>query len=118
VARSFLANWTFSVQRGVVLLAVIAGGKLSRSRMHRLQKRRSTMRMNMKVILAAMGIAVLTSPVMAETRAQAGRHASGATGDNRPAVNDCTHTAFPQCSGGNYKRARASRHKSSAQSPQ
>jgi hypothetical protein len=76
------------------------------------------MRTNLKVILAAMGIAVLMSPVMAETRTQASRDASGATGDNRPSVNDCTHTAFPQCSGGNYKRTRASRHKSSAQSPQ
>jgi hypothetical protein len=64
------------------------------------------MRANLKVILAAMGIAVLMSPVMAEAREKANRHESGATGDTRPAVNDCIRTAFPQCSGGNWRRTR------------
>ena len=62
------------------------------------------MRTNLIVILAALGVAVLVSPVMAETRAHANRHAS--TGDTNPAVHDCIHTAFPQCSGGNWRRAR------------
>ena len=62
------------------------------------------MRTNLKVILAVIGIAVLASPVTAETRAQAGRHASGATGKTNAAVDDCIHTAFPQCSGGNWRR--------------
>jgi hypothetical protein len=65
------------------------------------------MRTNLKVILATMGIAVLMSPVMAETRVHADRRAPGATADGaQPAVNDCTHTAFPQCSGGNWRRTR------------
>jgi hypothetical protein len=61
------------------------------------------MRTNLKVILAATDVAVLMSPVMAETRVQANRHASAATG-NTHAVNDCVHMAFPQCSGGNWRR--------------
>jgi hypothetical protein len=69
------------------------------------------MRSKLKVILAAMGIAVPMSPVMAETRTkssrtQSSRHASGSTGETNPAVNDCVHVAFPQCSGGNWRRAR------------
>jgi hypothetical protein len=67
------------------------------------------MRTNLIVFLAALGVAVLVSPVMAETRTQAGRHASGSTGDTNPAVHDCIHTAFPQCSGGNWRRARIHR---------
>jgi hypothetical protein len=64
------------------------------------------MRTNLTMILAAMGIAVLMSPAMAETRAHADRRAHGATAETNPAVNDCIHTAFPQCSGGNWRRAR------------
>jgi hypothetical protein len=79
----------------------------------------STMRTNLKVILAAMGIAVLTSPVMAGTlrnthaplsaelstdnafaRVQRDRHPSAVVH-----VNDCAHVAFPQC-GASWRRAR------------
>jgi hypothetical protein len=64
------------------------------------------MRTSLKVILAAMGIAVLMSPVMGETRARADRHQSESTGETNPAVHDCIHMAFPQCSGGNWRRVR------------
>jgi hypothetical protein len=64
------------------------------------------MRTNLKTVLAAIGIAVLMSPVMAETRTQSSRHASGSTGETNPAATDCVHVAFPQCSGGNWRRAR------------
>jgi hypothetical protein len=64
------------------------------------------MRTNLKVILAAISIAVLMSPVMAETRAQAGGGpARGTAADGAPSsVADCVHTAFPQCS--NWRRAK------------
>jgi hypothetical protein len=77
----------------------------------------------MKVILTAVGIAVLASPVMAQTgSAETHRHArahavstriiSGeAHGSvaaqpeggafNQPFSQDCTRVAFPQCTGGN-----------------
>jgi cation transporter-like permease len=79
------------------------------------------MRTNLKVILAAMGIAVLTSPVMAGTlsnthaplsaelstdnafgRVQRDRH--GSDGVHR-SVSDCVRVAFPQC-GASWRRAR------------
>jgi hypothetical protein len=69
------------------------------------------MRTHLKVILAAMGIAVLTSPVMAgtlqNTRAQGDERAPGATATGvHSTVKDCVHVPFPQCSGGNWRRAR------------
>jgi hypothetical protein len=64
------------------------------------------MRTNLKVVLAAMGIAVLTSPVLAGgdafARAQRDRDASRETGVH---VSDCVHRAFPQC-GASWRRAR------------
>jgi hypothetical protein len=60
------------------------------------------MRTNLKVILAAMSIAVLTSPVMAE---KANRHAPRDSNETFSTVNDCVRTAFPQC-GGNWRRTR------------
>jgi hypothetical protein len=84
------------------------------------QNGRSKMGTNLKVILAAIGIAVLTSPVMAETlrhthaplstdlstdnafaRAKRDRAPDGV----RPAVTDCVRVAFPQC-GASWRRAR------------
>ena len=82
------------------------------------------MRTNLKVILAAMGIAVLTSPVMAGTlrnthaplstelstdnafaRAERDRRVPGATADGvHSAVKDCVRVPFPQC-GGSWRRA-------------
>jgi hypothetical protein len=76
---------------------------------------------NLKVILAAMGIAVLTSPVTAETLrnthaplstdlstdnafAQAKRDRR-APGGVHSAVTDCVREAFPQC-GASWRRAR------------
>jgi hypothetical protein len=82
------------------------------------------MRTSMKVILTAMSVAVLASPVMAqsEPRPQAAPSATTTTISNahgsaarthttRPApatntegsqirLDDCVHVAFPQCSGG------------------
>jgi hypothetical protein len=89
------------------------------------------MRTSLKVILAAMGIAVLTSPVMAGTsrnthaplstdlstdnafaRAQRDRRGLHST------VTDCVHVAFPQCSAGNWRRAkRIHKHKSHGDHP-
>lgn len=59
------------------------------------------MKMSMKVILAAMGIAVLTSPVLAKN---ANRHAPKENNQTVPVVADCVHVAFPQCSG--WRRTR------------
>jgi hypothetical protein len=60
------------------------------------------MRMNLKAILAAIGIAVLASPVIgygSDAWAQAGGRTPGGSADNaHGAVSDCVHTAFPQCS--------------------
>jgi hypothetical protein len=78
---------------------------------------------NMKVILTAMGIAVLASPVMAQAGStEAWRHArahaessartipseahgsavtrSGGATFNQPFSQDCIRVAFPQCTGG------------------
>lgn len=75
---------------------------------------------NLKVILAVMGIAVLTSPVMAEalrnTHTSLSRDLSTdnafarAKRDRGPdgvhsAVTDCVRVAFPQC-GASWRRAR------------
>jgi hypothetical protein len=76
---------------------------------------------NLKVILAAMGIAVLTSPVMAETlrntHAQLSTDLStdnafarakrdgGAPDGVHSAGADCVRVAFPQC-GHSWRRAR------------
>jgi hypothetical protein len=71
------------------------------------------MNTNLKVIIAAMGIAVLASPVMAQpesnahraaisnahgsvTRAQASRAVPVSRSDR---VEDCIHVQFPQCGG-------------------
>jgi hypothetical protein len=65
------------------------------------------MRTYVKVTLAVLGIAVLMSPGMAKTRAPADRHVHGTTADGtRPSDDDCVHRAFPQCSGGNWRRTR------------
>jgi hypothetical protein len=79
---------------------------------------------SMKVILTAVGIAVLASPVMAQTgSAETHRHArahavssariisgeahgsvasqSEGAAFNQPFSQDCVHVAFPQCTGGN-----------------
>lgn len=81
---------------------------------------------NVKVILAAMSIAVLTSPAMAGTlrnthaplstdlstdnafaQAQRDRRAPEATADgvHSAVAKDCVHRAFPQC-GASWRRAR------------
>jgi hypothetical protein len=82
------------------------------------------MRANLKLISAAMGIAVLTSPVMAGTlrnthaplstelstnnafaRAERDRRAPGESGDRvHSTVKDCVRVAFPQC-GASWRRA-------------
>ncbi len=73
----------------------------------------------LKVILVAMGIAVLTSPVMAEPLRNTDGPLSTVSTDNafalakrdpapdgaHSAVNDCVHRAFPQC-GHSWRRAR------------
>ena len=83
---------------------------------------RSMVRTNLKVILAAVGIVVLTSPVMAGTlrnthaqlsmelstdnafaRAERDRRAPDA--DRVRPVRDCVRVAFPQC-GASWRRAR------------
>jgi hypothetical protein len=59
------------------------------------------MRMNLKAILAAIGIVLLASPVIgygSDARAQAGERTAGSTDGAYAAVSDCVHTAFPQCS--------------------
>jgi hypothetical protein len=75
-------------------------------------------RTNLKVMLAARGIAVLTSPVMAGTlrnshaalstdnafaRAERDRRVPDA--DRVHSVKDCVRVAFPQC-GASWRRAR------------
>jgi hypothetical protein len=76
------------------------------------------MNTNLKVILTAMSIAALASPVMAQPESHPHaaasmpvahgsaahahvRHAtpSAAVEGSRGAVNDCIHVAFPQCGG-------------------
>jgi hypothetical protein len=78
--------------------------------------------MSAKLIMATMAVAVMASPVMAETVRHAHGHATPATATTdeahgstasthhgrlapaasaTPVVEDCTHVAFPQCSGGN-----------------
>jgi hypothetical protein len=71
---------------------------------------------NLKVILAAVGIAVLTSPVMAETlrnppaplstdNAFARAKRDAAPDHVHSAVTDCVRQAFPQC-GASWRRPR------------
>jgi hypothetical protein len=94
--------------------------------MERKMNTKSTPKSSLKVILAAVGIAVLASPVKAETwrdlstdnalwseevepehahvaasHPRTGRLAPGvAIGGASPRILDCVHVAFPQCSGG------------------
>jgi hypothetical protein len=58
------------------------------------------MRMNLKAILAAIGMALLASPVIGYgSDARAGERTLGGSADGAyAAVSDCVHTAFPQCS--------------------
>jgi len=67
------------------------------------------MRTSLKVILAGVGIAVLTCPVMAETPSRANRNPHRTTGETFPLVQDCVRTPFPQC-GGNWRRTKHHRH--------
>jgi hypothetical protein len=70
----------------------------------RLRTVRSTMKTNLKVMLAALGIAILASPVMASSAPNAhNAHGSVARANTAPVVegnqiriDDAVHVAFPQ----------------------
>jgi hypothetical protein len=78
--------------------------------------KRSKMNTSLKVILTAVGIAVLASPVMAQPESSARQvsisnahgsafhvraHRAAATNEgNQIHVEDCAHSGFPQCSNG------------------
>jgi hypothetical protein len=75
------------------------------------------MNTSLKVILTAIGIAVLASPVMAQSGSNSRvpasisnahgsasytrSHRSASREDSHVHVEDCVRTAFPQCAGGN-----------------
>jgi hypothetical protein len=70
----------------------------------------------------ALAIAGIVTFSMADTAlAKTKKHEETSTTQSQPshsAVNDCVHTPFPQCSGGNWRRAtRIHKHKSHGDHP-